>query len=143
MLASEPGSPSGGSDSTTASGVGETKDHEDDDGLVVLGYIRKHLLMTETEVRYAKERLAYFARLEGFTLGTTYVEDIETWPAAFEALIEAAVEDTVSGVLLLSMLHFAVLGPPAEIKQHFEHITRTRLLTAPETVSYRPGEAVS
>lgn len=108
-----------------------------------LGYLRKHLLMTETEVRYAKERLAYFAQEEGLQLDKVYVEKVETWPAAFEALVGAAVSDEVSAVLLPSMLHFAVLGPPAAIKQHFECITSTRVLAVPEVVSYRPGEAAS
>jgi hypothetical protein len=37
---------------------------------LLLGYVRKHLLMTETELTDAKERLAPFAELEGFALGT-------------------------------------------------------------------------
>jgi hypothetical protein len=140
--ASESGYPLSGSDSTTASAVGGKKAH--DAGLPrALGYLRKHLLMTETEVRYAEERLAYFARVEGFQLDKVYVEEVETWPAAFEALVEAAVSDELSAVLLPSMLHFAVLGPPANIKQHFEHLTRTRVLAVSELVSYRPGEAAS
>jgi hypothetical protein len=94
-------------------------------------------------VGYAKDRLAYFAQVEGFQLDKVYVEEVETWPAAFEALVEEAVSDGLSAVLIPSMLHFAVLGPPADIKKHFEHVTRTRVLTVPELVSYRPGEAAS
>jgi hypothetical protein len=108
-----------------------------------VAYLRKHLLMNESEVLYAKERLAYFARVEGLQLDNVFVEEVETWPAAFEALVEAALSDELSVVLLPSMLHFAVLGPSADIKQHFEYITRTRVLAVSELMSYRPGEAAS
>jgi hypothetical protein len=140
--ASESGSPLSGSDSMTASAIGGMM-ADGSKRLRALGYLRKHLLMTETEVRYAKERLIYFAQVAGFQLDTVYVEDVETWPAAFEALVEAATSDELSAVLLPSMLHFAVLGPPANIKKHFEHITRTRVLTVPELVSHSPGEVAS
>jgi hypothetical protein len=138
----EGGSPLGGRDSTIVCVVGATTGH-DDKPMRALGYLCKHLLMAETEVVYAKERLGYFAQVEGFQLDKVYVEEVETWPAAFEALVEAAISDELSAVLLPSMLHFAVLGQPADIKKHFEHITRTRVLTVPELVTYRPGEAVS
>ncbi|WP_132157622.1 hypothetical protein [Kribbella antiqua] len=99
--------------------------------------------MTEIEVCDAKERLAYFARIKSLRLDEVFVEDVETWPAAFEALVEAALSDQLSVVLVPSMLHFAVLGPPSNIKQHFEYITRTHVLAATELLSYRPGEAAS
>ncbi|QNE19697.1 hypothetical protein F1D05_19435 [Kribbella qitaiheensis] len=135
--------PDGSGDSTITSGVSETTTADERDGLVVIGYMRQHLLMTQTEARYAKERLAYFARVEGFTLGTLYVEQIETWPAAFEALVADAMQDSVSAVLLPSMLHFSVLGPPPMIKRHFERLTKTRVLAVPEVVSYRAGVTAS
>lgn len=97
---------------------------------LVLGYLRKHLLMTEDELDDIRERLAYFAREEGFAMGTVYVEEIETSPAAFEALVNAANSYEISAVVLPSMLHFAVLGAPASIKEHFEHLTGARVMVA-------------
>jgi hypothetical protein len=97
---------------------------------VLLGYLRKHLLMSETELEDAKERLAYFAEIEGFTMGAIYVEEIATVSAAFEALVDAVNRHEVSAVVLPSMLHFAVLGAPASIKGHFEHCTGARVLVA-------------
>lgn len=136
--------PDGSGDSTITSGASATMTIDDKSGgLAVLGYMRQHLLMTQTEARDAKERLAYFARMEGFTLQAVYVEHLETWPTAFEALVADAMQDSVSRVLLPSMLHFAVLGPPAMIRQHFERITRTQVLAVPEVVSYRAGVAAS
>jgi hypothetical protein len=135
--------PDGSGDSTITSGVSATTTASENDALVVLGYMRQHLLMTQTEARYAQERLAYFARVEDFALGTVYVEQIETWPAAFEALVADAMHDSVSGVLLPSMLHFSVLGPPPMIQRHFERLTQTRVFAVPEVVSYRAGVAAS
>jgi hypothetical protein len=142
VATSENGLPSSGSESTTASVVGEMKT-DDAKPQRALGYLRKHLLMTGAEVRDAEERLAYFARVEGFKLDEVYIEEIETWPAAFERLVDAAASDELNAVLLPSMLHFAVLGPHADIKRYFEHLTRTRVLAVSELVSYRSGEATS
>jgi hypothetical protein len=97
---------------------------------LLLCYLRKHLLMTETELTDAKERLARFAELEGFALGTVYVELLETVPAAFDALVEAVSRYEVAAVVIPSMLHFAVLSAPATIKDHFEYITGARVLVA-------------
>jgi hypothetical protein len=142
VTTSEGACPLSGSDATTASLDGGIK-AQDPELPRAVGYLRKHLLMTETDVRYAKERLAYFAPIAGLHLERVYVEELETWPTAFEALVEAAVSDELTAVLLPSMLHFAVLGPPASIKQYFEHLTHTRVLAVQELVSYRPGEAAS
>jgi hypothetical protein len=97
---------------------------------LLLGYLRMHLLMTEGELAEAKERLERFADLEGFTLGTVYVELVETIPAAFEALVEAIKRLEATAVVIPSMLHFAVLSAPAAIKDHFEHVTGARVLVA-------------
>lgn len=129
-----------GSESTTPSDAGGTKVHDD---RIVLGYMRKHLLMSDLELIDAKERLCYFAKVQRLRLGTIYVEEIETWLAAFEALIADATKKTISGVLMPSMLHFAVLGAPRTVRQHFEDATQTRVIVAMETVSFSPGEAAS
>jgi hypothetical protein len=97
---------------------------------LLLGYIRRHLLTTDAELDEAKERLGLFAEIEGFTLGTVYVEHLETTPAAFEALVEAVDRYEVTAVVVPSMLHFALLSAPAAIKDRFEHITGARVLVA-------------
>jgi hypothetical protein len=97
---------------------------------LLLGYLRKHLLMTDDELHDTEERLERFARIEGFAMGTIYIEEVETSPAAFEALVEAVNRYEVTAVVLPSMLHFAVLGAPATIKGHFEHITGARVMVA-------------
>jgi hypothetical protein len=102
----------------------------DDRKPLILGYARKHLLMTEDELRDMKERLEYFARVEGYVLGTVYVEDVETSPAAFQTLVEAVHRYKATAVVLPSMLHFAVLGAPASIKGHFEHLTGAQVMVA-------------
>jgi hypothetical protein len=97
---------------------------------LLLGYIRRHLLMTDTELDETKQRLRLFAEIEGFTLGTVYVEHLETCPAAFEALVEAVNRYEVTAVVVPSMLHFALLSAPAAIKDRFEHLTGARVLVA-------------
>lgn len=97
---------------------------------LLLGYVLKHLLMTDYELEDVKERLAFFAQVEGFAMGIIYVEETETSPAAFEALVEAVNRYEVTAVVIPSLLHFAVLSAPAAIKQHFEHITGARVMVA-------------
>jgi hypothetical protein len=97
---------------------------------LLLGYVRRHLLMTDAELDDTKERLAYFAAVEGFALGAVYVEQLETLPAAFEALVEAVHRLEVTAVVIPSMLHFAILSAPAAIKDRFEHATGARVLVA-------------
>jgi hypothetical protein len=97
---------------------------------LLLAYLRKHLLMSATELADTKGRLVHFAEVEGFALGDVYIEEVETSPAAFEALIEAVNRYEVTAVVLPSMLHFTLLGPPATIKAHFEHLTGARVMTA-------------
>lgn len=59
-----------------------------------------------------------------------YVEQIESAPAAFEALIESVNRYEVTAVVIPSMLHFAVLSGPAAIKDQFEKATGARVLVA-------------
>jgi hypothetical protein len=64
VTASENGLLSPESGSTPASVVGEMKTHAEKSQRA-LGYLRRHLLMSDAELRHAKERLAYFAGVEG------------------------------------------------------------------------------
>lgn len=105
--------------------------------------MRKHLLMFESEVSRAKERLTYFADTSGYELAAIFIEEIETSPAAFERLVQAVAQDKVEIVLLPSILHFAVLGDPNNIRQHFEAATGAHIITTLDLVSYEPGEATS
>jgi hypothetical protein len=97
---------------------------------LLLGYICVHLLMTDQELADAKERLAYFAASEGYTLGTVYTEQVETAPAAFQALIEALYRYEVTAVVVPSLHHFSVLGPVTSMKQYLEHCTGARVVVA-------------
>lgn len=99
--------------------------------------------MFESEVNRTKERLAYFAEASGYELAAVFLEEIETWPLAIERLIRAVIKDKVEVVILPSMLHFAVLGAPNEVKGYFESATGARVVTTLDAVSYSPGEAVS
>lgn len=97
---------------------------------LVLGYIRQHILMTEDELDSVTARLARFATAEGFTLGTVFIEQVESTPAAFEALVQAIGHLQAKAVVLPSMLHFAVLGAPLAVRLTFERATGAHVLVA-------------
>lgn len=86
--------------------------------------------MTESELADLKVRLASFARREGYTLGTVYVEQNSNAPAAFHALMDAVLHEGASAVVVPSMRHFSALGAPASMKNHLEHTTGARVLVA-------------
>jgi hypothetical protein len=105
----------------------------DDTRPLLLGFVLKHLLMTDDELAETKQRLEEFAALEGFAMGTIYVEDTATTPAAFEALIEAVNRYEVTAVVVPSLLHFAALAVTHNVKDAFERTTgaRVRVAAAP------------
>lgn len=100
---------------------------------LVLGYIRQHLLMTDDELDHVTSGLAHYAAAEGLTMGTVFVEQCESTPAAFEALVRAIDHQQAIAVVLPSMLHFAVLGAPLAVKLTFERATGARVFVASAT----------
>jgi hypothetical protein len=97
---------------------------------LLLGFVLKHLLMTDDELTETKERLEQFAAVEGFAMGTIYVEDTATTPAAFEALIEAVNRYEVTAAVVPSLLHFAALAVAHDVKDSFERATGARVMIA-------------
>lgn len=97
---------------------------------LLLGYILKHLLMSDGEVADAKAQLEEFAQVEGFAMGTIYVEEAESTPAAFEALIAAVNRHEVTAVVIPSRLHFAALAATQDVMDTFERATGARVIIA-------------
>jgi hypothetical protein len=97
---------------------------------LLLGYILKHLLMTDGELADIKGHLEQFAKVEGFAMGTIYTEETETTPAAFEALIAAVNRYEVTTVVIPSRLHFAALAITHDVKDTFERATGARVVIA-------------
>jgi hypothetical protein len=97
---------------------------------LLLGYVLKHLLMTDDELAGIKDQLEQFAKVEGFAIGTIYTEETETTPAAFEALIEAVNRYEVTTVVIPSRLHFAALAATHNVKDAFERATGARVVVA-------------
>jgi hypothetical protein len=95
---------------------------------LLLGYVLKHLLMTDGELADLRVQLEEFARIEGFAMGTIYTEETETTPAAFEALIAAVNRYEVTTVVIPSRLHFAALAITHDVKDTFERATGARVL---------------
>jgi hypothetical protein len=100
---------------------------------LLLGYVLKHLLMTDGELADIKDQLEQFAKVEGFAMGTIYTEETETSPAAFEALIEAVNRYEVTTVVIPSRLHFDALAVAHDVKNTFERATGARVIIASNT----------
>ncbi|WBQ06726.1 hypothetical protein [Kribbella sp. CA-293567] len=100
---------------------------------LLLGYVLKHLLMTDGELADIRAQLKEFARVEGFAMGTIYTEDTDTTPAAFEALIAAVNRYEVTTVVIPSRLHFDALAITHDVKDTFERATGARVVIASAT----------
>lgn len=95
---------------------------------LLLGYLRRDLLVVDSQVTELARLMADFAQAEGFAMGHIYVEKLGSWPAAFEALIESVNRYEATSVVLPSLLHFAMHDSPFHIKETFERATGTRVL---------------
>ena len=93
---------------------------------LLLGYILKHLLMTDGE-------LEEFAMVEGLAMGSIYTEERDTTPAAFQALVEAVNRYDVTTVVIPSRLHFAALAVTHDVRNTFERATGARVVIATNT----------
>lgn len=97
---------------------------------LMFGYLRAHLLMTQTELADTKDRLAYVAHTEGYALGTVFIEHLPTVPAAFAALIEAVDQHGAEAIVVPSPMHLAVLGRPPLMTNYLQNVTGVRVLVA-------------
>lgn len=95
---------------------------------LLLGYLRRDLLVTDSQVEELKWDMAAHAEAENFTMGHIYVEQPDSWLAAFEALAESINRYEVTAVVLPSLLHLTGIGMPTDIRDSFERSTGARLL---------------
>lgn len=95
---------------------------------LLLGYLRRDLLVVEGQVEELKREMAAYAEAESFTMGHIYVEQSDSWLAAFEALAESIDRYDVTAVVLPSLLHLTGIGMPTDIRDSFTRATGARLL---------------
>jgi hypothetical protein len=90
---------------------------------LLLGYARRDLYLSDPHVTAMKPELSGFAKLEGFAMGSIYLEVPDTAPAAFEALVASVNRYEITAVVLPEWRHLALVGDPEQVKQQFEPIT--------------------
>ena len=86
------------------------------------------LLVVDSQVTELERQMADLAQVEGFAMGHIYVEKPESWPAAFEALIESVNRYEVTAIVLPSLLHLAALAATHDVQDTFERATGARVL---------------
>ncbi|WP_350279125.1 hypothetical protein [Kribbella sp. HUAS MG21] len=95
---------------------------------LLLGYARRDLYLSGRHVDDMERELGEFGQLEGFLMGSVYVEDPETAPQAFEALVASVNRYEITAVVLPSLRHLALVGGPAEVRAQFERVTGARIV---------------
>jgi hypothetical protein len=86
-------------------------------GPQLFAYVRLHLLMTDTELADVKARLHQYAHVEGFSLGTVFVEQVHAAPVGFEALIAAVKHYDARAIVVPSLQHLTALGAPPALRE--------------------------
>jgi hypothetical protein len=99
---------------------------------LVLGYVRYELAGADGELATVEHHLSRYAARNGYHLGRVFIEPAADSLTAFEALVAAVERYGAAAVLVPTMLHVAMLRPPAAIKTHFEYLTGARVLPAVE-----------
>ncbi|MFB6718686.1 hypothetical protein ACFCV3_00910 [Kribbella sp. NPDC056345] len=97
---------------------------------LLIGYILKHLLMTDGELAGIEDKLEEFAKVEGYTMGTIFKEDSSTAPAAFRAMIDHVIHYEVTTVIIPSRLHLGALDVNHDVQKTFERATGARVIVA-------------
>jgi hypothetical protein len=95
---------------------------------LLLGYARRDLYLSDRHVSDLKRELGAFAHAGDFAMGSLYVEDPETAPAAFEAMVASVNRYEITAVVLPSMRHLALVGDPADVHVQFERVTGARIM---------------
>jgi hypothetical protein len=95
---------------------------------LLLGYLRRDLLVVDGQVEELKCEMVAYAEAENFTMGHIYVERLDSWLAAFEALAASINRYDVSAVVLPSLLHLTGIGMSTDIRDSFERSTGARIL---------------
>lgn len=95
-----------------------------------VGYVREHFMMTAAEVAKARDQLTRFAAAEGLTLQCIYIEKLETEPAAFQALVDAARPDEVAAVVVPTLQHLEPRFGERSRREHLERNAGVRVLVA-------------
>lgn len=93
-------------------------------------YVRQALVAPAPRMKETVDRLHRFADLEGFELGSIFVEPPDDTLVAFRALVDAVEHHRARAVVLPNLLHFAMLWPPSTIRSQFEYLTGVRVLPA-------------
>jgi hypothetical protein len=102
---------------------------------LVLGYVRHELAGSAGELETVEHHLSRYAARNGYHLGRVFIEPAANSLSAFEGLVAAVERYGATAVVVPTMLHLAMLRPPAAIKTHFEYLTGARVLPA---VEYSP-----
>jgi DNA invertase Pin-like site-specific DNA recombinase len=98
---------------------------------LLLGYIRRDLLVTDGEVDRQKHLLESFAVSAGYRLVFVYVEQRGYGDlSAFRGLLESTLDGQVAAVVVPTLLHFSGLGHAGGFAATFEQFTGARVLTA-------------
>ncbi|MEV6891011.1 hypothetical protein [Kribbella sp. NPDC051137] len=93
-----------------------------------VGYVNASLLITDSELERVRMEVARFASEWGYALTYIHVEDPSTAPDAFHGLVQQVTALDITTVLIPSLLHFASLGSPVEVKNRLEHLIGGRVI---------------
>ncbi|MEU4288989.1 hypothetical protein AB0E63_12270 [Kribbella sp. NPDC026596] len=93
-----------------------------------VAYVNASLLITGSELERVRMDVARFASDWGYALAYIHVEDQASTPDAFNGMVQQVTALDITTVLVPSLLHFAGLGSPVEVKNRLEHLIGGRVI---------------
>ncbi|GAA3136919.1 signal recognition particle GTPase [Kribbella aluminosa] len=98
--------------------------------LAAVGYLRQYRSMTRYQLSAAQEQLAAYAGQEGFLLRKVFVEQLDSDPAAFDALIKSVKRRKITVVIVPTTAHLSAVGDGETKLQRLQRETGARALAA-------------
>jgi len=95
---------------------------------LMFGYLRVQLLAAGTTREQVTGGFDSYAQVEGYALGAVFVDQPDTAPAGFAALIEAVKRYDAQAVAVPTLEHLAVLGAPPPLRQFVQRATGAQVL---------------
>ena len=95
-----------------------------------VGYLRQYRSMTRYHLAAAQEQLTAYAGQQGFLLRKVFVEQLDTDPAAFDALIKSVKRRKITLVIVPTTAHLSAVGDGETKLQRLQRETGARALAA-------------
>jgi hypothetical protein len=96
---------------------------------LLFGYLRVQLLAAGATPGAISAQFDAYAQTEGYSLGAVFIDQAQTAPAGFDALIEAVKQYDARAIAVPTLDHLAVLGRGKPLVAFVQNATGAQVLS--------------